>query len=57
MVSSSLKTLACVAALLCGAAFAQTSTQVSVTGEVKTPLTLTPAGLRAFPAEQQASFT
>ena len=57
MVSSSLKAFAWAAVLLCGAAFAQTSTQVSVSGEVKTPLSLTPTDLRAFPAEQQASFT
>ncbi len=30
---------------------------MSVAGEVRTPLILTPAELRAFPAEQQASFT
>ena len=44
-------------ALCANLAFAQSSTQVSVGGEVKSPLTLTAADLRAFPAETQASFT
>lgn len=39
------------------ASFAQPSAQLTVTGEVKASLTLAADDLRAFPAEQQASFT
>ena len=48
----------CLAALLLSQpAAAQTSAQVSLSGEVKAPLVLTATELRNFPAEQQVSFT
>jgi len=42
--------------LLASAALAQSSAQVSISGEVKNPLALTAGDLRAFPPEQQVSF-
>jgi hypothetical protein len=48
----------CAAAIvLAMPALAQTSAQVTLTGELKGTLVLAPADLPAFPAEQQASFT